>query len=472
VRIIVCGAGISGLALAMMLAADGHDTTVLEADPAPTPDPADAWDGWRRRGVAQFHQPHVLLTRFRRTCDQELPGLVDQLRAAGCVESDYLEPRPPGLAGDPSRPGDAELRLITGRRPVVEAAVASAALATPGVTVRRGVRVAALLRGTPARVGVPHVTGVRTADGERMPADLVVDATGRRTRSGAWLAELGARPPTVTARDRGFVYYTRFFAGTRPQRLIRAQTPIGSISLLTLDGDRTPDGCDTWSVTVYGTTGDAPLRALRDPAAFTRVVAACPRHAHWLDGTPLTGVVAMAGGLDRHLALVHDGTPVVTGFAAVGDAWAVTNPSAGRGLSLAVAHAAVLRRVARDHLDRPDAFARELAAATEHELMPFHRAQAATDDVRLAEIDAARSGRVLGERPIGTAPPGVRLATAAACDGDALRGLLETVLCLATPEQVLARPAVAAALAALPPGATPPPVPGPDRQRLLALLAG
>jgi hypothetical protein len=37
---------------------------------------------------------------------------------------------------------------------------------------------------------------------------------------------------------------------------------------------------------------------------------------------------------------------------------------------------------------------------------------------------------------------------------------------------VLARPAVATALAALPPGATPPPVPGPDRQRLLALLAG
>jgi hypothetical protein len=104
--------------------------------------------------------------------------------------------------------------------------------------------------------------------------------------------------------------------------------------------------------------------------------------------------------------------------------------------------------------------------------MPFHRAQAAADDVRLAEIDAARAGRVLGGGPIGTAPPGVRLAAAAGCDGDALRGLLETVLCLATPEQVLARPAVAAALAALPPGATPAPVPGPDRQRLLALLAG
>lgn len=211
------------------------------------------------------------------------------------------------------------------------------------------------------------------------------------------------------------------------------------------------------------------MRELRDPAAFTRVVAACPLHAHWLDGTPLPGVVAMGGGLDRHLALVRDGAPLVTGFTAIGDAWGVTNPSAGRGLSLGVAHAAVLRHVVREHLDRPTFLARALASATEREIMPFHRAQAAADDVRLAEIDAARAGRPVD--PARTSP-GIRLATAAAGDGDALRGLLETVLCLATPEQVLARPAVAAAVAALPPDAVPPAIPGPDRERLLALLAG
>ena len=35
-RITVLGAGVCGLAAAMLLARDGHDVTVLERDPAPS----------------------------------------------------------------------------------------------------------------------------------------------------------------------------------------------------------------------------------------------------------------------------------------------------------------------------------------------------------------------------------------------------------------------------------------------------
>jgi hypothetical protein len=52
------------------------------------------------------------------------------------------------------------------------------------VTVRRGARVAALLPGAAALGGVPHVAGVRLDSGETLPADLVVDATRRHSRSG------------------------------------------------------------------------------------------------------------------------------------------------------------------------------------------------------------------------------------------------------------------------------------------------
>jgi pimeloyl-ACP methyl ester carboxylesterase len=53
------------------------------------------------------------------------------------------------------------------------------------------------------------VTGARTADGERVAGDLVVDATGRRSPLARWLQDCGAPPPAEEMEDSGFVYYCR-----------------------------------------------------------------------------------------------------------------------------------------------------------------------------------------------------------------------------------------------------------------------
>lgn len=461
--IVICGGSVIGLSVAVMLAQDGHEVTVLEADPdgAP-PASADAWTSWARKGVAQFHQPHNLFARFRQVADQELPGLTERLLAAGCVWVDYLESFPPSISDRSPRDGDDTLRFVTGRRPVIESVVAAMADDQPGVSVRRGVRVRELLAGRSVIPGIPHVAGVRTTTGEEIHADLVVDATGRRSSTVDWLTGLGAREPYVESEDSGFVYYTRYFTGaTRPTRRGRALMPIGSITVLTLDGDN-----DTWSVTLFASTGDAPLKDLRKSDAFTRVVQACPLQAHWLDGTPITEVLPMAGILDRYRRFVVDGRPVVTGYAAVGDAWACTNPSAGRGLSVGLLHAQLLRGAVRDHLDEPAAFAQVWDEYTEQVVAPYYRNQIAADRARVAEMDASRNGFV-------PKPPDsvmARFATAAGYNADAYRGLLETVMCLALPQEVLGRPGIKDKVETW--GQHPsPPAPGPDREQLLRLLS-
>jgi 2-polyprenyl-6-methoxyphenol hydroxylase-like FAD-dependent oxidoreductase len=461
-HVVVCGAGVVGLALATMLAGEGRSVTVLETDPAPAPSGADAaWSGWSRHGVAQFRQPHSVFPRFRHLCDEDLPGVTEALLAAGCRSFDPLDTAPPSIGDHDSRPDDERFRWVTGRRPVLEAVLAARAEQQPGVTIRRGVRVIGLIEGARAEHGVPRVAGVVTDDGEQVRADLVVDAMGRRTPSDAWLADLGAAPPQRTAEDSGFAYYSRYFSGPLPAWRTAPLVPYGTVTLLTIPSDN-----DTWSVTVYGGSRDVPLKSLRDPVCFDRVLHGFPRHGHWVDAEAQPGVAVMAGVLDRVRTLVVDGSPVVTGFTAVGDAWACTNPSAGRGISIGLMHARVLRDTLREHPDDPAAFATAFQRHTDESVAPYVHNQLHADRIRVAEMDALRHGE-----PAPTADPDVTAFAAAAMeDPEVFRALLEVITCLALPGEVLARPRIADAVARRR-GEAPAPSSGPDRRGLLALIA-
>jgi 2-polyprenyl-6-methoxyphenol hydroxylase-like FAD-dependent oxidoreductase len=468
-RIMVLGGGVCGLAAAIMLARDGHEVTVLERDSEPVPNSFDeAWEQWRRGGVAQFRQAHYLQPGGREVLDAALPDVREALVAAGALEVDPMRMLPRSLPDRAPRPGDERFVTFNARRPTVELVFARAAENEPRVDVRRGVSVIGLT--TRALDGVPHVTGVRLDGGADLHADLVVDAMGRRSALPRWLSEAGARPVHEEAEDCGFLYYTRFFAssdGTTPQPRAPFVTPIGTFSILTLPSER-----GTWCVTLYASSGDQPLKRLRHADRWTAVARACPRHAHWLEGEPITDVVPMGGVIDRYRRFVVDGRPIATGVAAVGDAWACTNPSLGRGITLGLKHAAGLREVVRDHLDGdPRGFAEAWDEVTERELTPWYRATIAVDRARRAEVEALREGREPPRPPDEVAMLTRTLPSAMGRDADVFRAGMAIVGCLEHPSVVLARSGFAERIARLASadGAGPPS--GPTREELLALLA-
>ena len=61
-----------------------------------------------------------------------------------------------------------------------------------------------------------------------------------------------------------------------------------------------------------------------------KAIRACPLQAHWLEGEPISPVLAMSGIADRYRRFVVDGRPVAT----------VWSPSPTRG------HVRILRRAA------------------------------------------------------------------------------------------------------------------------------
>ena len=469
--VVVLGAGVCGLASAMLLAREGHDVTVLERDPEPAPDTLDeAWETWSRGGVAQFRLAHYLHARAREMLEADLPDVRDALLAAGAVSLNPTLRPPPGIADRDPRPGDERLTTITGRRAIVEYVFAHAADEEPRVEVRRGQVVTGLT--TRNGDGVPHVIGVRTEAGEELAADLVVDAGGRRSQLPHWLGEAGAAPAGEEAEDSGFIYYSRHFGpsngGGMPAVMAPLLSPLGTFSVLTLPGDS-----GTWSVTIYIAAGDRPLKGIRHEDRWNAVVRACPLHAHWLDGEPLGGMESLGGILDRRRRLVAgDGEPVATGVVAVADAWACTNPSLGRGIALGLAHASKLPDVVRDHLGSPRDLALAWDDVTERELTPWYEATVAVDRARLAEMEALRNGTPL---PVPDDIPSrlrAGLPVAMGCDADVFRAGMEIAGCLTLPREVFARPGIAERILQITDERGSTALPAPSREQLVALAAG
>jgi hypothetical protein len=454
----------------MLLAADGHQVTVLERDPEPRPaNPVDAWERWNRPGVNQFRLPHAFLARFRSVLGAELPEVSSALLAAGALEQRYIGELLPDTATGGWRDGDERYALLTGRRPVVEAVFAAQAESTPGITVRRGTAVAGLVNGTSATHGVPHVVGVRTKAGEFIRAELVVDMTGRRSALPDWLEAIGARRPAEELEDSGFVYYGRHFQsadGSVPFPLGPAVIHWGTITSLTLAADN-----GTWAVGLVTGSKDKAMRPLRELARWEAVVRSLPLIAHWLDGTPLEERIQVMGRLeDRWRGFILDGRPVATGVVAVADSWACSNPANGRGASIGMLHALTLRHILRAvGLDNPGAFAEAFYAKTAATVEPWYRATLASDRFRLGEIESGIDGE--GYDPQDPQYELLKALAASRQDSDCLRAILDIALVLRTPDEVFAQAGLRDKTLRLGSGWRQEETLGPGREELLALLA-
>lgn len=384
--IVVVGAGLIGLTTAILLARDGHRVTVLDGDPtAPPATPEEAWVGWRRPGVNQFRQPHLMLPRWTAEMARELPDLLTRLMTDGATSVNTLHLQPEHVTHG-WRPGDEAFDTVTARRPVLEASLSRLASTQPGLTLRRGVRVTGLVADAGTDGPIPNVKGVTTAEGT-VAADLVIDAAGRRTPVPGWLRRLGGPEPALTREPCGFVYYGRHYRasdGHLPTGHGPALSHHPSWSTLTL-----PSDAGTYCIVLVTSAKDRALRALREEAAWEAAARTSPVAAPWLQrGIPITVVSPIAGLEDVRRDYVRDGRPVVTGLVAVGDASAATNPSLGRGAAIGVIQAVALRDVLTAAPTDAEALALAYAEATTTRVTPWVDATLRFDRHRLAEIDS------------------------------------------------------------------------------------
>ena len=463
-RVIVVGGGLIGLATSLLIAKQGHDVTVLERDAEPRPaTPEEAIEDWARPGVMQFRLVNFLMPRGRQLLDEHLPEVTALLAAAGAPDYNGLHNLPPNVTDRAPRPGDERFGTLATRRQLLEYAMAT--VAESAVDVRRGVHVTGLLTD-----GHRRVMGVELA-GSELPADLVIDASGRRSPLPGWLAAIGAAAPAEESEELGFAYYGRHFQGP-PSTAGMLPIPAGLFhydcySVLVLPADN-----GTWNATIVTSSRDHALRDLREEANFTKLLSACPMHAPVLGLAPLGGMMAAAGISDRLRPLVSSTGPTVTGVLTVGDSWACTNPSLGRGISVGLLHALVTAEAVGDSLGDLSALAVEHDRLTRERVLPWYRATTQIDRQRAAQVAAAIDGRPPAPAPPNPVGQVMQDVTASMMvDADAFRAFLEMTFMLAFPQDLLARDGFADHVRGVAAALPPPPQLGPTRQELLAMLS-
>jgi 2-polyprenyl-6-methoxyphenol hydroxylase-like FAD-dependent oxidoreductase len=385
--VVVLGAGIAGLCVALALAPTGRTVSLLERDPPPPEGGTEAvFDQWRRRGASQLRHSHAFLARLRKLIAAEHPTLLAALRRAGARELRFADGLPETIKDRyVPRPEDEEMAIIVSRRTTMELVIREHVEAAPNVTIRSDAFVTGLVSDRD-EAGRLRARGFSLQNGDAVLADLVIDAGGRGSPMTDWLTEAGAVIPE-TAEDCAILYYTRFYElaagqGDPPRG---RHAPNGDLGYLKFGVFPADNG--TFSVTLAVPEVEETLRAaVVRPAIFDTICARLPGLAAWTDparSSPVSKVHAMGDLQSRWREMAPGGEPVVRNAFCVGDSLVRTNPLYGRGCSFAAIEAHVLRDVLAETID-PGLRAAAYSARVKTLLQPFY------DDMRDQDRAAAR----------------------------------------------------------------------------------
>lgn len=425
-RAVVLGASVAGLLAARVLS-DCYDTvTVVDRDALP--------DGpVNRRGVPHGRMIHALQARGSQIMDELFPGFLDELAAAGVATWDGRDFAKVHLSvgghrvGSGMSPNGPAMSMVFPSRPLLEWSLRRRVRAIRNVTILEGHDVAGPMV-TPAR---DRVTGARVVDRSSggvttLPADLVVDATGRGSRTPALLEDLGYGQPRqdeLVVRLAYTCQMLRIPSGSVQEHLITIFPEPGRPKMFGLVGYEN----DTWMFGVGAMAGVEPPGHHDEMLEFAADFA--PPHA--LDAIraaqPL-GEVCQHRVPSNRWRRYDKMRRLPDGFLVVGDAMCSFNPIYGQGMTVSAIEALVLRDcLSRGPNDLPRRFFR---AAARHLSVAWQTAVGS--DLTLPEV--------VGPRPISMRISNAyleRVLTAAEYDTPVAQQFIRVVGMLDSPTRLL-----------------------------------
>ncbi|MEU1462607.1 FAD-dependent oxidoreductase [Streptomyces sp. NPDC005727] len=342
-RAVVIGGSMAGMLAAAAIKDQVESVEIIEAHDLPEgPEP--------RVGVPQAAHIHLLQSGGLDSIESLLPGTVDQLLAAGAhripMTTNMVVYSPEGWYRRWQRTTH---HLMAASRDLIDHIVRERVLKDPRINVRTQTKAVGLIGNSRQVTGVRiHTVGQAATE---LPADLVIDASGRASRTPIFLAELGVNGLTEDHIDSGLAYASRIYRAPVPnqdwpmisiQADSRSPQPANAGGILPIEGDR-------WHVSLMGAPGGHPTRDADSFELFARtlrhpVIADLLTHAQ-----PLTDVTVTHSTANRRYYYERLGA-WPEGLVVLGDSVAAFNPLYGQGISVIAQGALALRNVLSDGL--------------------------------------------------------------------------------------------------------------------------
>ena len=338
-RAVVIGGGIAGLCSARVLSKQFRQVVIVERDKLSS--------GAARAGTPQSRHPHIFLGPFRNNLEQLFEGFDREMLDQGALEYDnglYFAQ----LSEDGWYPRIANgYKLMHASRGLAEATIRGRVERIPNIEVRQ----ASVVDGLVGTSDPPRITGVTLRGGDRLDAELVVDASGTHSKILDWLAALRIPAPAETRIKASVAYSTRWYRVTRPWPaewwwlagcLSGAQLPRWKYNGIIL-----PTEHNVWSVTVAGrgdergyppAENEAWLQAMEEHV-MSPAIRQFTRFAE-----PVSDVRGYRHPINRlrHLDRWADRP---AGLVVVGDAACLLNPAFGHSIALVTSALVELERL-------------------------------------------------------------------------------------------------------------------------------
>jgi 2-polyprenyl-6-methoxyphenol hydroxylase-like FAD-dependent oxidoreductase len=337
-RAIVIGAGMAGLITARVLADGFEEVLIIDRDTLPDSPAA-------RSGVPQNRHLHAIHGSAQTILDQLFPSYSSMLESAGAVSIDVMKEFDIYLAGDYLAPGHSSGLIYCASRPLFEYVLRTRVENHSAIECWAGCHFLDYSFDNDGNCLNGIIIREEGQSEQELLGDLVVDATGRMSRTAELLQKHDFPAPQVTKTEIDLSYSSTIV--DRPSSSCHAVWAPAEPPR-TRGGGVLPIEDDQWQVMLHGIHGDAPPLK---PDPYKQYAESLPISAvsTILDDRPLDedSIYHYPFPTNRRIHYERlDEFP--ERLVVVGDAIASFNPIYGHGISIAALESLMLHEILRE----------------------------------------------------------------------------------------------------------------------------